>query len=280
MPGESTAEHYDRLSALAKTGSGKEQKGDTVVDTAPRSSPHRVPKMSEMVAADIRTRILNGEFKPGESLASEAALMEEHGVSRPTLREAIRLLEAGQLISVRRGSHRGPVVRLPDSRVTAQSVAMLLQLRGATLADVYRFRMVFEPPAARMAAENATEDDIELLRQTLRQEAAALGDWALFTEVSWQFHTQFVALSGNVTMGVVTETLQRVSSRHADLALVAAANRKSLGDRSLKAHHKLVDLIAAGQGPEAERFWEHHMKLAGEVLLPKADRIPISEVLI
>ena len=55
---------------------------------------HRVPKMSEMVAADIRTKILSGAFKPGESLASESALMEEHGVLRPTLREAIRLLES------------------------------------------------------------------------------------------------------------------------------------------------------------------------------------------
>jgi DNA-binding FadR family transcriptional regulator len=251
-----------------------------VANPARASFPHRVPKMSEMVAADIRTRILNGEFKPGESLASESALMEEHGVSRPTLREAIRLLEAGQLISVRRGSHRGPVVRLPDTGVTAQSFAMLLQLRGATLADVYRFRMIFEPPAARMAAQNATGAEVADLRQTLQDEADSLGDWALFTLVSWRFHTQLVALSGNVTMGVVAETLQHVSSRHADLALVSLANRKSLGDRSMKAHHKLVELIADGKGPEAERFWERHMTVAGELLIPKADRIPISEVLL
>jgi DNA-binding FadR family transcriptional regulator len=251
-----------------------------VATTTRASFPHRVPKMSEMVAADIRTRILNGEFKPGESLASESALMEEHGVSRPTLREAIRLLEAGQLISVRRGSHRGPVVRLPDTGVTAQSFAMLLQLRGCTLADVYRFRMIFEPPAARMAAENATAEQVAELRQTVQEEDAAISDWALFTLISWQFHTQLVALSGNVTMGVVAETLQHVSSRHADLALVSVANRKSLGDRSMKAHHKLVELIAAGEGADAERFWERHMQAAGELLLPKADRIPISEVLL
>ena len=69
--------------------------------------------------------------------------MKEYDVSRPTLREALRLLEAQELVSVRRGSRRGPVVSLPDISVAARSIAIQLQLRHATLADVYRFRIIF-----------------------------------------------------------------------------------------------------------------------------------------
>src|ERR1700758_1418506 len=107
------------------------------------SSAQRIPKMAQVIAAELRAKILRGEFKPGDSLLSEATLMEQYDVSRPTLREALRLLEAQNLISVRRGSHRGPVVSLPDASVTARAVAIQLQLRGATLADVYQFRMIY-----------------------------------------------------------------------------------------------------------------------------------------
>ena len=70
------------------------------------ASAQRIPKMAQVVAAELRAKILQGEFKPGHSLLSEATLMEQYDVSRPTLREALRLLEAQDLISVRRGSHR------------------------------------------------------------------------------------------------------------------------------------------------------------------------------
>jgi len=235
--------------------------------------------MSEMVAADLRTRILRGDLKPGDSLASEAALMEDHRVSRPTLREALRLLEAEQLISVRRGSHRGPVVRLPDAKVTAHSFAMLLQLRHGTLADIYRFRMMFEPGAARMVSEVATDEEVATLRKTLDDESRALDDWAAFTFVSWRFHTELIALSGNVTMSVVAETLQHVSGRYAFEALAGSPDRVAAGERSMKAHHRLVDLIGARRGAEAERFWERHMAAAGEMLFGQADQISIIELL-
>jgi DNA-binding FadR family transcriptional regulator len=242
-------------------------------------SRHHSPKMSEMVAADLRTRILRGDLKPGDSLASEAALMEDHGVSRPTLREALRLLEAEQLISVRRGSHRGPVVRLPDTQVTARAFAMLLQLRHATLADIYRFRMIFEPGAARLVAETATDVEIATLRTTLEEESQALDDWAAFTFVSWRFHSELIALSRNVTMSVVAETLQHVSGRYAFEALAGSPDRVQAGERSMKAHHRLVDLIAARRGAEAERFWQRHMTAAGEMLMARADKISIVELL-
>jgi DNA-binding FadR family transcriptional regulator len=229
------------------------------------ASAQRIPKMAQVVAAELRAKILQGEFKPGHSLLSEATLMEQYDVSRPTLREALRLLEAQDLISVRRGSHRGPVVSLPDASVTARAVAIQLQLRGATLADVYQFRMIYEPTAARMAAENATPEGINALRAIVEEEARCQGNYRAFAEVSWRFHSVLIGLSGNATMAVVTESLQHISEQHAAKGMSVALDRDEQQARSVKAHRKLVDLIEKGAAAEAERFWARHMATVADV---------------
>jgi DNA-binding FadR family transcriptional regulator len=230
-----------------------------------RGAAHRIPKMAQVIAAELRARILQGEFKPGDSLLSEATLTEQYGVSRPTLREALRLLEAQNLISVRRGSHRGPVVSLPDASVTARAVAIQLQLREATLADVYQFRTIYEPTAARMAAENATPEGVKALRAIVDEEAQCRGDYKAFAEVSWRFHSVLIGLSGNATMAVVTESLQHISEQHAAKGMSVAPDRDEQQARSVKAHRKLVDLIEKGSGAEAERFWARHMAAVADV---------------
>jgi DNA-binding FadR family transcriptional regulator len=242
------------------------------------SPAHRIPKMAEVIAAELRAKILNGDLRAGESLMSEAALMAEYEVSRPTLREALRLLEAQDLVSVRRGSHRGPVVSLPDSSVVARSIAIQLHLQHATLADVHRFRMVIEPPAARMAAGNATPDDIKALREILEEENLSKGDFAAFAAVSWRFHTVLMNASGNATMAVVAESLQHISQQYATVGLAESKDRSDQQARSLKAHHRLVDLVERGAATEAERFWSKHMAAVAEVLLETAGEIPIAEL--
>ena len=120
--------------------------------TTPASN-RRVPKISEIVAAELRQKILRGEIPEGESLTPESELVLEYNVSRPSLREALRLLESQGLVAIRRGSHRGPIAAKPDTEQVVNAFTMHLQLRKGTLPDIYRFRMIFEPVAARMAAE-------------------------------------------------------------------------------------------------------------------------------
>ena len=246
---------------------------------AARMRLHRIPKLAEIIAAELRARILGGELTPGESLLGEASLMEQYQVSRPTLREALRLLEAQDLITVRRGSHRGPVVAHPDVGVVARAVAIQLQLRGATLADVYQFRMIYEPLAARMAAENATAEGIAALRELLAAERDALGDFGVFANASWRFHSVLIGMAGNATMDVVTESLRHISEQNAVRAMAAAPDRASWPERSLKAHRKLVTLIAKGSAAEAERFWAKHMAAVAELQRGWSSNHKITELL-
>ena len=238
----------------------------------------RAPKMAELVARDIRRRIVSGELEPGQSLPAEAEMMKTYEIARPTLREALRMLENDQLLLVRQGSHRGWRVRLPDPSLSARNVTMLLELRGATLRDVYAARMIFEPPACRMAAERATDDGVARLRLTLAEELDADDDRLIYPIVAWRFHSELAELSGNATLAVLCATLQDISQSHA-ARVVATRWDKTVWRRAYRAHEKLVDLIAEHRGEEAEEFWRRHMQLAGEQLLPGIGDLPISEVI-
>ena len=115
-----------------------------------------VPKAAELVAASLRRQIVRGQLKEGDALPHESVLMETFAVSRPTLREAFRVLESEQLIRVRRGAHGGARVHVPDSDVAARFTGFVLQHRGATVADVLEARALIEPPQPPSSPAGAT----------------------------------------------------------------------------------------------------------------------------
>ena len=116
----------------------------------------RAPKTAELIADQLRAKIVRGVLKKGDALPTEQELVKQFGVSRPTLREAFRILESESLIVVRRGSRGGVLVAAPETSVAARSFGLLLQMSGTTLADVYEARKVFEPAAAEMLTRRAT----------------------------------------------------------------------------------------------------------------------------
>src|SRR5262245_40782956 len=94
---------------------------------APVSTGVRSPKTSELVAQTLRRMIVEGELKDGDFLPNEGELIAQLQVSRPTLREAVRVLEAEGLITVRRGSRTGPRVCVPGPEIVARPGALLLE---------------------------------------------------------------------------------------------------------------------------------------------------------
>jgi DNA-binding FadR family transcriptional regulator len=234
--------------------------------------------MAEVIAGELRSQILGGELKPGDSLFTESALMETYEVSRPTLREALRLLEAQNLVSVRRGSHKGPVVSVPGVGVAAQAVAIQLQLRGATLGDVYQFRSFFEPHAVRLAAGRATPADVADLHAIVDGAAGRKGDATGFAIESWKFHQALINLSGSPTMGVISETLQRISEQHSARSMEGAVDRDVQHERALKAYYRVVELIAVNDADGAEAYWEKHMRAVSDVMFMEQPDLTISGV--
>src|SRR4030095_16201164 len=131
------------------------------------ASPVRVPKTAELVASQLRRQIVRGDLKEGDALPPESALMEQFGVSRPTLREAFRVLESEALISVRRGARGGARVHTPNGDVAARYAGLVLQFRGATLADVYEARRTIELAAVSKLARGVSEAKLKPLQRNL-----------------------------------------------------------------------------------------------------------------
>src|SRR5262245_48446666 len=108
----------------------------------------------QQIADELRRQIVSGELDEGDLIGHEPELIERFGVSRPSLREALRILEAEGLISVIRGVQGGVVVHHPDQRLTARTAALVLQARKVSLADVFEARTIIEPAAVRLVASS------------------------------------------------------------------------------------------------------------------------------
>src|ERR1700727_1665845 len=133
----------------------------------PRSSvllkPVDVPKASDVLAREIRERILSGELVEGTALPAERELVKQTQMSRATVREALRILEVQNLVRVRAGRAGGAFVQRPTTKSMASSVSMLIRGRRIKLVDLMETREALEPFCAALAARNRTADDLTTL---------------------------------------------------------------------------------------------------------------------
>ena len=233
------------------------------------NSTVRVPKAGEMVAAQLRRQIVLGELKEGDQLPSESVLMAEFGVSRPTLREAFRILEAEGAITVRRGVRGGARVQVPDITVAARQVGLVLQYRGTLLSDVYDVRAVLEPAAARMAARRRTSADLARLQEALDRHRESVEDpGAAFTSDA-EFHRLIVELSGSETLQVLAAMVTDII-REGDRAYAEShdwQHEQELAKIAIRAHTRLVELIRKRSGEEAEEHWRKHLSESAKIVL-------------
>ncbi|TDC91591.1 GntR family transcriptional regulator [Actinomadura sp. 7K507] len=241
----------------------------------------RPPKTGELVARRLRRRIVEGSLTDGDYLPNEAALMEHFGVSRPTLREAFRVLESEGLIELRRGSRTGARVTVPGPEVVARPAGLLLQLGGATLGDVYLARSAIEPPAARLLALSGDEERYAALEEEIEPARASVTDHERFAVDSAQFHLRLVELSGSRTLALMAGMVHEIILRQTQASVRAGEATGEPGDyaRALRAYEKLAKLVRAGDGPAAERFWHKHLQIADQMVLRDREATSVIDIL-
>src|SRR3954452_4096131 len=173
-----------------------------------------VREKPQQIADELRGLIASGELSEGDSLGREPELVERFGVSRPSLREALRILETEGLITVLRGVHGGVIVHEPDQRMTARTAASLLQARNVSLADVFDARAQLEPLATRLIASmRGPRAAVVELQALIEQEEEAIEDPEAFGVADAAFHDRLVALAGNQTLSIVAEMLNEIVVR-------------------------------------------------------------------
>jgi DNA-binding FadR family transcriptional regulator len=231
----------------------------------------RIPKTAELVADSIRRQITGGALKEGDTLQPEAQIIEEFAVSRPTVREAFRILESEKLISVSRGSRGGARVHVPQPEQVARYAGFVLQSRKASYRDVYEARILIEPPSARLVAETRSKEAPSVLRAVIQaqRDAEPAGD---FGRAVATFHTRLIELTGNQTLILVSGMLDGIVSQfQSDVSRLkrteAVPGARRTADLGLKSQEKLVAFIEAGDGAGAEAHWRAHMENSAKVWL-------------
>jgi GntR family transcriptional repressor for pyruvate dehydrogenase complex len=237
-------------------------------------------KTAELVARTLRRMVVDGRLKEGDFLPNEAELTGLFGISRATLREAVRLLESDRLVDVRRGSRTGARVRVPGTEIIARPAGLLLEVSGATMADVMVARLCIEPMAARLLAENGKPLAIYELNSILYEEIpSAWQSGALISAMS-RFHLRLVELAGNATLSMIAGMLHGITDRH-----TADASRKRRNihadqyEELMVCYRHLIDLVRIGNGADAETFWRAEMHISHRVLSAGLSAIKVRDVM-
>jgi DNA-binding FadR family transcriptional regulator len=241
--------------------------------------PVRVPKVSVMVAAQLRRSIIRGDFQPGDPLPNESGLMELYDVSRPVVREALRIIESESLISVKRGAKGGARVKRPDIAVAARHTALLMQLEGATVADLFEARLTLEPDAVRRLAERRPPDAIRRLRELHERELTLVENVTGYPVHAAHFHEGLIELAGNRTLAVLGRLLLQIIEVQNRATFSRMTDAVAVARGAAVSHGELLELIEAGEADAAVAMWRRHLEEAAEVALERLGPTTIVDLL-
>lgn len=250
----------------------------------------RTPKAAEVIADRLRSRIVRGEIAAGEMLPSEKLLMVEFAVSRPTLREAFRILESEGLLKVLTGARGGPQAQLPGLSVAARHIGLYLQVQGTTLEDLLEARTAFEPLCARFLALRCSVDGLAAMRACAGELASMLdhglddvADFTAWVELTAEFHDLIANHCGNKTLGAQAHALREVAQAHRRMGIRQRVDRgdnldaHTFAPLTVDAYVQLVDLVEARDADGAELHWRRHLETAASIIFESRDRsTPIS----
>jgi DNA-binding FadR family transcriptional regulator len=217
----------------------------------------RVQTAYEQVADQLRGLIMSGEIAPAQRLPTEAALAAQFGVSRPTVREALRELSAMSLIRTTKGASGGSFVTVPTvdhiSEFLSANIGLLSQSERVSLDEFLEARELLEVPAARLAARRRTESDLDKLRAAIPGRPLDLGTEEQFI-YNKDFHSALVLASGNTLLSICAQPVFSV--------LQTNLKRSTLGPRFHRRvnedHRALVASVEAGdEAGAAEQMHDH-----------------------
>jgi GntR family transcriptional repressor for pyruvate dehydrogenase complex len=206
------------------------------------------------LASQIRRIILVQGLRAGDPLPSEAELIAEHGISRPTVREAIRILDAEGFVEVRIGRNGGLRVAEPKPEALGEWLATQLAMRAATVHSLVEFRVVVEPVAAGLAAHRASSAQIQQLREAAHSPSA---------EEELDFHLYVADATQNELLRVLLRAVHTGLREHRIYQTPSTESDAAAGRR---AHIRLFDAIADRDAELASTLMRKHMQAVEQVL--------------
>jgi DNA-binding FadR family transcriptional regulator len=244
-------------------------------------TPVRAVRVAERIAAQLRERILSGQLA-GAALPTQEALMASFGVSAPSLREALRILEVEGLITVRRGKLGGADVHRPDGASVAHAIGLTLQGEGTSVRQLAEAVLLMEPLCA--AACATLVDRLQVLRpaveENLRRSADAVGDGPEFTRLGRRFHELLVDATPNPAVRLLARSLVAVWSTQEQEWAGEAAELGRYPDAAgqqavMRAHRRIAEAIYDGDSVTSEAAARRHLEATQKLVLSEFGSRPI-----
>jgi GntR family transcriptional regulator, transcriptional repressor for pyruvate dehydrogenase complex len=227
-------------------------------------------RMSEAIVEQIRGLIRSEKLRPGDRLPSERDLGERMGVSRVTIREAMRVLEASGLIEIKVGAKGGAVVTSPSSTKLGTGLADLISLSPLTASEVTEARQVVEVGVIPLVVERATDEDIAELREMVATHQTALKNGEYGMAMSAAFHVRVAACTHNAAIEMLVHSFHGPLLMSLREAQVAAP---LMGHRGTTEHRDFVEAVAARDVERATEIMRTHLdRTARRVARVKARR--------
>lgn len=224
--------------------------------------PVQTQRASEAIYEQIKELIISGQFKPGDRLPSERALIDMLQRSRPTIREALRMLERSGFIRTIPGTN-GAIVQELSTDSVAQPMEVMLQASKVTLAELSEYRAHNDVAIARWAARRATEEDVAALRQTLDKCRVLIqtGDYDAFVAQDVVFHGQLALAGKNHVSYIMTQVMSRLVEPIMRKALERQSAEASgqMCRRIISMHQSILNAVCAGAPDEAADAMARHI---------------------
>jgi DNA-binding FadR family transcriptional regulator len=241
--------------------------GAHVADSVQPDVQLRQPRLAEVVAGILRTRIVEGVLPDGSRLPKQDELLREFRVSRQSLREALRILEAEGLLTVQRGNVGGSIVRAPTAQSSAYMFSLVLQSRHVELVDLAGTIRDVEPVAAALCARRSDRATAVLprLRTAQKSAEAAIDDGVLFTYAAREFHEEFVRSCGSETLIVMLGTLESMWSQQERQWAQRAQEQGSYPrpeqrEEVMAVHESILVAIKSGDEDHAAKLVRSHLR--------------------
>lgn len=237
--------------------------GRSCLPIAPGDAVIRSLKTSETVARDVVHDIVSLGLQSGDRMPAESAMLEQYGVSRESLREGLRLLEAQGLITIRRGPGGGPVVGHIDPANLGRIATLYYHLAGATYAELFDAWTLSESLLAEFAARNTDTASVQAAMApylTASNGQNARDDAAEFVRKHAGFHATVASLVNNRVLELMLQTTGQIVTHH----VAVTADPRDVRELIERDHERLARAIAAGHANRARSLMEEHIRNVAE----------------
>ncbi len=238
-----------------------------------RFHPLRTRRIFEEVAEQITEAIRSGDLKPGDRLPPERVLAQQMEISRPTVREALKLLSDAGVLDIRPGPSGGAFVRSAKLPVSLRPAGEH-ELRVGEVSGVLEARRLFEPRVAELAALRATDEDFEALERTIELQRETQGDRARFLQLDYQFHLLIARATHNRTI----VAMMRILLRELDIAKDLAIRRPYEPQWAIDIHERTLRAIAGADPTAIEEALDEHLGFLEKIWEEETGRARVRKI--